>query len=73
MYLFARLDQKKFNISDDEKMVLDLLKQEKILIVHGSAFNWPDTDHFRVVFLPHVDQLSKAMHSLENFFGSYHQ
>jgi alanine-synthesizing transaminase len=73
MYLFAKLDQKKFNISDDEKMVLDLLKQEKILIVHGSAFNWPDTDHFRVVFLPHVDQLSKAMHSLENFFGSYHQ
>ena len=41
MYLFAKMDQKKFNIQDDEKMVLDLLKQEKILIVHGSAFNWP--------------------------------
>jgi alanine-synthesizing transaminase len=73
MYLFAKIDQSRYNIVDDEKMVLDLLKQEKILIVHGSAFNWPDTDHFRVVFLPHVDQLSKAMHSLENFFGSYHQ
>ncbi len=41
MYLFPKIDQKKYNIQDDEKMVLDLLKQEKILIVHGSAFNWP--------------------------------
>ncbi len=73
MYLFAKMDQKKFNIQDDEKMVLDLLKQEKILIVQGSAFNWPDTDHFRVVFLPHVDQLTKAMHSLERFFSDYKQ
>jgi len=73
MYLFAKLDQKKFHISDDEKMVLDLLKQEKILIVHGSAFNWPDTDHFRIVFLPHVDQLSKALHAMDKFFSSYHQ
>jgi len=73
MYLFAKLDQKKFHISNDEKMVLDLLKQEKILIVHGSAFNWPDTDHFRVVFLPHVDQLEKAMHSIDKFFAGYRQ
>ncbi|HHJ35041.1 MAG TPA: pyridoxal phosphate-dependent aminotransferase [Gammaproteobacteria bacterium] len=73
MYLFAKLDQKKFNISNDERMVLELLTQEKILIVHGSAFNWPDTDHFRVVFLPHVDQLTKAMHSIEKFFSNYHQ
>jgi len=73
MYLFAKLDQKKFHISDDEKMVFDLLKQEKILIVHGSAFNWPDTDHFRIVFLPHADELFKALHSIEKFFSSYHQ
>jgi alanine-synthesizing transaminase len=73
MYLFAKMDQKKYNIQDDEKMVLDLLKQEKILIVQGSAFNWPGTDHFRIVFLPHVDQLSKAMHSLERFFSGYKQ
>jgi len=73
MYIFAKMDQKKYNIKNDEKMVLDLLKQEKILIVHGSAFNWPDTDHFRVVFLPHVDILRKAIYSMEHFFSSYKQ
>jgi len=73
MYLFAKMDQKKFNISDDEKMVLDLLKQEKILIVHGSAFNWPRPDHFRVVFLPRVDELTKAMNAMERFFSNYKQ
>ena len=73
MYIFAKIDQKKYNIQDDEKMVLDLLKQEKILIVHGSAFNWPEKDHFRVVFLPHVDELTKAMNSLEHFFSHYKQ
>lgn len=73
MYLFAKMDQKKFNISNDEKMVLDLLKQQQILIVHGSAFNWPAADHFRVVFLPHVEQLTKAMHKMEKFFSTYKQ
>ena len=73
MYLFAKMDQSMYNITDDEKMVLDLLKQEKILIVHGSAFNWPNTDHFRVVFLPHVDELAKALKSIEKFFLNYRQ
>ncbi len=73
MYLFAKLDQKKFNISNDEKMVLDLLTQEKILIVHGSAFNWPGTDHFRIVFLPRVDELEKAINHIANFLQSYSQ
>ena len=73
MYLFAKMDQSRFNISDDEKMVLDLLTQEKILIVHGSAFNWPGTDHFRVVFLPHVDELKKAMKAITYFFSHYKQ
>jgi len=73
MYLFAKMDQDRFNISNDEKMVLDLLKQEKILIVHGTAFNWPSPDHFRVVFLPHIDELKQAMHSIALFFSHYHQ
>ncbi len=73
MYLFAKMDQNKFNIRDDEKMVLDLLIQEQILIVHGSAFNWPDSDHFRVVFLPYVDELEKAMIAMERFFSHYKQ
>ena len=69
MYLFPKMDKKRYKIKDDEKMVLDLLTQEKILIVHGSAFNWPDTDHFRVVFLPHVEQLTKAISSLKIFIN----
>jgi alanine-synthesizing transaminase len=73
MYIFAKMDQGRFNIQDDEKMVLDLLKQQKILIVHGSAFNWPDPDHFRIVFLPHVDELTMAMKALGKFFSNYKQ
>ncbi|MDT8281749.1 MAG: pyridoxal phosphate-dependent aminotransferase [Gammaproteobacteria bacterium] len=73
MYLFARMDQSIFNIKDDEKMVMDLLKQEKILIVHGSAFNWPGTGHFRVVFLPRVDELTKALSAMKHFFSHYRQ
>jgi len=73
MYLFPKMDKKRYKIKDDEKMVLDLLTQEKILIVHGSAFNWPDTDHFRVVFLPHVEQLTKAINALEKFLSTYKQ
>jgi alanine-synthesizing transaminase len=73
MYLFAKMDQNRYHIQDDEKMVLDLLKQEQILIVQGSAFNWPGTDHFRVVFLPHVDELSKAIKAMGKFFSIYKQ
>ena len=73
MYIFAKMDQSRFHISDDEKMVLDLLTQEKILIVHGTAFNWPQPDHFRVVFLPHVDELRKALNAITRFFSSYKQ
>jgi alanine-synthesizing transaminase len=73
MYLFAKMDQSRYNISNDEQMVLDLLTQEKILIVHGTAFNWPNTDHFRVAFLPHVDELTKAINAIAKFFSTYQQ
>lgn len=73
MYLFVRVDSKKFNISDDEKMILDLLKQEKILLVHGSAFNIKEINYFRLVFLPHVDELIPALTRLKNFFSTYTQ
>lgn len=73
LYLFAKMDQKTFNIQDDEKMVLDLLTEEKILIVQGTAFNWPTPDHFRVVFLPHVDELTRAMNAIARFFSHYRQ
>lgn len=73
LYLFVKVDQEKFNITDDEKMVLDLLKQEKILLVHGRAFNIEQKNYFRLVFLPHIDELKPAMEKLANFFASYHQ
>ncbi len=73
MYLFAKLDQDRYHIEDDEQMVLDLLKQEKILVVQGSAFNWPDTDHFRIVFLPRLDELEAAINRIARFFSSYTQ
>jgi len=73
LYLFVKVDQEKFNIKDDEKMILDLLKQEKILLVHGRAFNITETNYFRLVFLPHVDELVPAMAKLKNFFSTYSQ
>lgn len=73
LYLFVKVDQEKFNISNDEKMVLDLLKQEKILLVHGSAFNITQRNYFRLVFLPHVDELKPALEQLANFFSTYRQ
>ena len=73
LYLFVKVDQEKFNIVDDERMILDLLKQEKILLVHGSAFNIKEKNYFRLVFLPHVDELVPAMDKLKNFFSIYSQ
>ncbi|MBA6252075.1 pyridoxal phosphate-dependent aminotransferase [Colwellia sp. MB3u-55] len=73
LYLFVKVDQEKFNILDDEKMILDLLRQEKILLVHGGAFNIQEKNYFRLVFLPHVDELVPAMTKLKNFFSTYSQ
>lgn len=73
LYLFPKLDQKKFNIQDDQKMAMDFLLQEKVLVVHGSGFNWKQPDHFRIVTLPHVDDLELAMGRLERFLHSYRQ
>jgi len=73
LYLFVKVDQEKFNIKDDEKMILDLLKQEKILLVHGRAFNITETNYFRLVFLPHIDELVPAMAKLKHFFSTYNQ
>jgi alanine-synthesizing transaminase len=67
------VDTAKFNIKSDEKMMFDLLKTEKILLVHGRAFNWPEPDHFRLVFLPNKDDLSSAMMKMQRFFKDYRQ
>jgi len=73
MYLFVKVDKQKFNLKDDEQMVLDILKQEKILLVHGRAFNITENNYFRLVFLPHVDELIPAIEKLKNFFDTYQQ
>lgn len=69
IYMFPRLDPKKFAIENDEKLVLDFLLQEKILLVQGTAFNWPSPDHLRVVFLPRKDDLSHAIERLGVFLS----
>ncbi len=73
LYLFPKLDPRHYPIIDDERMVLDLLRQEKILLVHGTAFNWPTPDHLRIVFLPRVDDLQPAIEKLGHFLHSYRQ
>ncbi|MBE0484059.1 MAG: pyridoxal phosphate-dependent aminotransferase [Bacterioplanes sp.] len=73
LYCFPKMDIKKFNIRNDERMVLDLLEQQKILIVHGTAFNWAKPDHFRVVFLPRAEDLTAALQRTHTFFSSYKQ
>src|SRR5690606_29708942 len=64
---------KVYPIHNDEKMVLDLLLQEKILIVQGTAFNWPWPDHFRIVSLPRKDDLEMAIGRIANFLRTYKQ
>lgn len=73
IYLFPRLDAKKFNLHNDEQLILDLLRQEKILLSHGSAFNWPEPDHLRVIFLPRIDDLTAALERFGNFLSRYRQ
>ncbi|MBV7315194.1 pyridoxal phosphate-dependent aminotransferase [Shewanella sp. NIFS-20-20] len=73
LYAFPKIDIKKFNIRDDEKLVLDLLRERKILLVQGSAFNWPEPDHLRVVFLPWKEDLHKALTEFGNFLANYQQ
>ena len=73
LYAFPKFDRKRFNVEDDERLILDLLKQERILLVHGRAFNWPSPDHFRLVFLPHPDQLTPALSGIKRFFEHYQQ
>ena len=73
MYLFPKIDTKKYSIKDDQKMVFDFLVQEKVLLVQGSGFNWPKPDHFRIVSLPHVEDLEIAISRFERFLSTYSQ
>ena len=72
-YIFPKIDTSMYNIHNDEQFVLDFLRQEKVLLVHGGGFNWPEPDHFRVVYLPRVGELEEAMEKLEHFLKHYRQ
>lgn len=72
-YIFPKMDVKKFNILDDERFALDLLKEKKILITHGGGFHWEQPDHFRIVYLPEVEVLKTAVKGLREFFSTYRQ
>ena len=72
-YIFPKIDTKKFNITNDEKFALDLLREKKILLIHGGGFNWTKPDHFRVVYLPRVEVLEKAARNIADFLSTYQQ
>lgn len=71
LYMFVHLDPAMYPIENDEKFALELLMQEKVLIVHGSGFNYPDKNHFRVVFLPMEDELREAIGRIARFLERY--
>ena len=71
LYLFPRLDPKMYPIADDQAFALEMLKEEKVLIVQGSGFNWGDQNHFRMVFLPNPDDLKEAVGRIERFLHGY--
>ena len=73
LYVFPRLDPEVHDIVDDEKLVLDLLLEEKILMTQGTGFNWPAPDHLRIVTLPWARDLAQAIDRLGNFLASYRQ
>ena len=71
LYCFPRLDPQIYPIANDQQFILQLLEAEKVLLVQGSGFNWPATDHFRVVFLPNVDDLGEAIGRIARFLEAY--
>ncbi|MDR0708185.1 MAG: pyridoxal phosphate-dependent aminotransferase [Treponema sp.] len=73
LYCFPKIDVKRFNITNDEKFIMDLLREQHLLVVQGTGFNWKEPDHFRLVFLPDKDTLKDAVRRLEQFLFHYQQ
>jgi alanine-synthesizing transaminase len=71
LYVFPRLDPERYPIADDQQFVLNFLREQHVLLVQGSGFNWPDPDHLRIVTLPHADMLTEAIGRLAVFLDSY--
>jgi alanine-synthesizing transaminase len=73
LYCFPKMDRGRFRIEDDQRFVLDFLKAKRVLLVQGRGFNWPEPDHFRIVFLPDKETLSEALRRLGDFLAGYQQ
>lgn len=71
LYMFPRLDPKLYPIADDQDFIAELLREERVLLVQGTGFNWPNPDHFRLVFLPHEDDLREAIARVACFLEGY--
>ena len=71
LYMFPKLDPKVYPIQDDQQFFLELLEETKVMLVQGTGFNWPTPDHFRIVFLPHEDELREAIGRMAKFFEHY--
>jgi alanine-synthesizing transaminase len=72
-YIFPKIDAKRFNITNDEQFVLDFLREKKILLVHGGGFHWEQPDHFRIVYLPKLEDLEYSMNEMRDFLKDYKQ
>lgn len=72
-YIFPKIDTEKININDDEKFALDFLKEKRILVTHGTGFNYNEPNHFRIVFLPDEEKLKYATYNLKDFLQKYKQ
>jgi alanine-synthesizing transaminase len=73
LYLFPKIDVKRYKIYDDQKFLLDFLIEKKVLMVQGTGFNWPAPDHFRVVFLPTVEEIRSVAERMADFLKEYRQ
>ena len=73
LYMFARLDPAMYPIADDREFFLDLLNETRVMLVQGTGFNWAAPDHFRIVFLPHEDDLREAIARIARFLANYRQ
>ncbi len=71
LYMFPKLDPKVYPISDDRQFFLELLKATRVMLVQGTGFNWKQPDHFRIVFLPHEDDLREAINRIAKFLEAY--
>ena len=71
LYMFPRLDPEIYPIEDDRQFLLELLQQTRVMLVQGTGFNWPRPDYFRIVFLPHEDDLREAIGRIAHFLEQY--